>query len=178
MDDMKSLASDLLLKIPRSRTQTRMNLLTYDNIIDWKSTKDLSQAKLKEAVDDLNLRRPRSESSLPLFTKTIDQALSDNSREGVQSAVLVISDGAPKREIFEYLNSLAKDGSHKVTLVMTSGKVRDLDSGIVVEPNLRIITGHASNDADAIAQHIKPSNSFVYLFSISIFDGEVVKSIP
>ena len=160
MDKMKTLASDLLQKIPRSRTQTRLNVLTYDNIIDWKETRDLSQAKLKEAVDDLDLRRPRSESSLPLFTKTISQALSDNSRKGVQSAILVISDGAPQREIVEYLNSLAKDDDNRrVTLVMTSGKVRDLPADIVVEPKLQIVSGDDSvGDVDAIVQKIKPGD--------------------
>lgn len=158
MEKMKALASDLLQKIPRSRIQTRMNILTYDNIIDWKSTRDLSQAKLKEAVDDLDLRQPRSESSFPLFTKTINQALSDNRRKGVQSTILVINDGAPKREMLEYLNSLATDdGSHKVILVMTSGRVRDIPGDIVVEPNLDIVSGDASvGDIDAIVQQIKP----------------------
>ena len=168
MDKMKTLASDLLQKIPRSRTQTRINILTYDNIIDWKETRDLSQAKLKEAIDDLDLRRPRSEYSLPLFTKTINQALSDNSRKGVQSAILVIIDGAPNREILEYLNSLAKndgdskegDGDdRKVTLVMTSGKIRDIPGDVVVEPNFDIVSGDASvGDVDAIVKQIKPGN--------------------
>ena len=162
---MKSLASDLLQKVPRSRTQTRLNLLTYDNLISWKSTRDLSQAKLREAVNGLDVRQPRSESSLSSFIRTIDQSLTDNTRKkGVPSKVLVISDGAPKREILDYLNTLAKEGSpHTVTIVMTNGKVKDVGD-LVVQPNLRILTGNFVDDPDKISNYINPGKMFYRTF--------------
>lgn len=157
MEKMKTLASEFVTRLPRSRTHTRLNVLTYDNIIDWKGTRDLSQAKLSEAIKGLDLRKSRSDTSLVLFTKTIDQAYSDNFRPDVDSVVIVISDEAPNEEILSYLNGLARK-EIKVVMVIMNGGVKDLGD-VVIHPGVNIITGGGEDgdiDVDEIDEAIKP----------------------
>jgi len=159
MDKMKNLGANFLSDTPRSRTQTRVSILTYDNIVDWKRTRDLSNIELSKVVLELPLRKPRSDRTQQLFTESIAQAFGSLKRNQAESVVMVVSDGAPSPQVLEYLNKLQEEKDNKVFLILMKDGVKEIsDTGVGIDPLIKIITDGKSKayDPDKIEEHMKP----------------------
>ena len=167
MRDMKTLGSNFLSNTSRSRTQTRISILSYDDVVDWKRTRDLSNSELSDVVENLPLRKPRSDRTQELFTESIGQALASLKRNQARSVVMVVSDQAPAPDVLKFLNKLQEDENNKVFLILMEGGVKEIaDTGVVLDPDLKIITDGKgkTEDPDIIEELLKPGMPFFYLF--------------
>lgn len=161
---IKDAASKLVAYYPRSPEHSRLSVFFYDDRLDWKQSRLMSNKELSDRIKTMNVQRLPRFQGMAFYTNGIED-LQQSNRANAKPAVVVITDKTPSVDMLKYLNELPRNT--EVVLTILEDGVKDLVKGpITLDRNIKVITD-AENKEDATLNALKDLLSKGVLYNIN-----------